>query len=187
MLATVTRIDSKRPTKAVSFEVDFAEFIGGLQNEAREWAHKLGFRGSDFKQLQRQVEDEIHWWNETKGLDFYESSFFNQPHKKSRRKVSPNWRRLLALHGISVALDPRSQEGAGSTVEAWVDLMEDYVPLMRRHAPTLPPGPAREEMRHHSSNLRARERVKELESQAAKKINDIREKLEVEMKHVLHE
>ena len=179
MAATVTRIDSRHAAPAkggpqpLSFKREFAAFVAKLQVEAAGWAQEFGFKGTNFAVLLQQVADEIAWWREMKGLDFYE---------RDRPLTRGNWKRVLALHGISVCLDPTAHEGAGLGPQAWVDLIDEYVPFMRNYAPLLPPGPPRDEMSCYSVMLRCRERGRKMERAAEKQIEKIKQGLTAEKK-----
>jgi hypothetical protein len=131
-----------------------------LADEAREHARKLGLRGPN---LMQQVKDEIAWWKEIKGMDYFE---------RKARPATPNWRRVRALHGIETALDVLAEEGVGP-LDMWIELVDDYLPEMRRFAAVAASGPGRCEMRRFSAILRERERVKSLEAEAQSKIDAI--------------
>jgi hypothetical protein len=147
-----------KPTFAQAFQV----FVDKMQSEGRGYARKLGFKGPNFHQ---QVEDEISWWENVKGMDYF---------KWDVPPATPNWRRVRALHGIEVALDVCPHSGVGG-IEDWIELIDEYAVQMRRYAPLAPAGPPREEMLRYSMILRIREKQKEIEARAQKEIGKIKE------------
>jgi len=145
------------------WETQMARLLSDIRAESVGWAKKLGFRPGP--QLRQTVKDEInYWWEYRVGEDeAYEDDPLNCD-TVSASPDSPEFIRFACLTALSLGLDPKAGEDVG-TPDVWLEMVQDHIELLRRAVRHAGPAAPAAEVAAFVKQERAREKVREAESE----------------------